>query len=125
MPEIPLGFSFEETDGGYILRHNVDGRITAMQMRLEEFDGLKATIDLWKDRRLSQFRTRSDEVHAIQVVPVAKVGLWPDAMAANILLTATTPSSAQVTLSIPLSEARTMVEALPRVLATIGSPTKQ
>jgi hypothetical protein len=124
MAEIPLGFSFEERDDGYILRHNVAGKVVEMRMSLEEFYGLKTTIDLWKDRRLSQFRARSGEVHAVQIVPVVKVGLWPDAMAENILLIATTPS-AQVTLSLPLSEARMMAEALPEVLATIANPTKQ
>ena len=124
MTEIPQGFSFEETDNGYILRRNVAGEIIELRMQPEEFVGLKATLDTWKDRRLSQFRARSGEVHKVLIVPVVKVELWPDAMAANILLTATTPS-AQVTLSLPLSEARTMAEALPLVLATIENPTKQ
>jgi hypothetical protein len=124
MPEIPLGFSIEENDDGYILRQNTEGKITEMRMTREEFVGLKATIDLWKDRRLSQFRARSSEVHEVLIVPVVKVGLWPDAVGENILLTATTPS-AQVTLSLPLSEARTMAEALPSVLAMVANPTKQ
>ena len=124
MAEIPLGFSFEERDDGYILRHNVAGKVVEMRMSLEEFYGLKTTIDLWKDRRLSQFRARSGEVHKVLIVPVVKVELWPDAVGANILLTATTPS-AQLTLSLPLSEVRTMAEALPLVLATIANPTKQ
>jgi hypothetical protein len=124
MTEIPQGFSFEETDSGYILRQNTEGKTTEMRMTQEEFVGLKTTLDTWKDRRLSQFRARSSEVHAVLIVPVVKVELWPDAVGANILLTATTPS-AQLTLSLPLSEVRTMAEALPLVLATIANPTKQ
>jgi hypothetical protein len=125
MPEIPQGLSFEETDNGYILRQNTEGKTTEMRMTQEEFVGLKTTLDTWKDRMLSQFRARSSEVHAVLIVPVVKVELWPDAVGANILLTATTPSSAQVTLSLPLAEARMMVEVLPEVLATIANPTKQ
>jgi hypothetical protein len=124
MTEIPQGFSFEETDSGYILRQNTEGKTTEMRMTQEEFVGLKTTLDTWKDRRLSQFRARSGEVHKVLIVPVVKVELWPDAVGANILLTATTPS-AQLTLSLPLSEVRTMAEALPLVLATIANPTKQ
>jgi hypothetical protein len=116
--------SFEETDNGYILRQNTEGKTTEMRMTQEEFVGLKTTLDTWKDRRLSQFRARSSEVHEVLVVPVVKVELWPDAVGANILLTATTPS-AQVTLSLPLSEARRMAAALPSVLATITNPTRQ
>ena len=125
MTEIPQGFSFEETDSGYILRQNTEGKTTEMRMTQEEFVGLKTTLDTWKDRRLSQFRARSSEVHAVLIVPVVKVELWPDAVGANILLTATTPSSAQVTLYLPLAEARMMAEVLPEVLATIANPTKQ
>ena len=47
MPEIPRGFSFEETDDGYILRRNAAGEVSEIRMSLEEFDALKATIDLW------------------------------------------------------------------------------
>jgi hypothetical protein len=32
MAEIPLGFSFEERDDGYILRHNVAGKVVEMRM---------------------------------------------------------------------------------------------
>jgi hypothetical protein len=46
MTEIPQGFSFEETDNDYILRRNVAGMITELRMLPEEFDALKATIDL-------------------------------------------------------------------------------
>ena len=129
MAEIPLGFSFEERDDGYILRHNVAGKVVEMRMSLEEFDRLKATIDLWKDRRLSTYRVAGEgEVRPIVVHAVAKAGLWPDALGENVLLTVEGPSSGQMTLSLPLSVAERMALALPELLAQMraaANPTKQ
>lgn len=126
MTEIPPGISFEETDSGFVLRQNVSGKITEIRMTLEEFDGLKATIDLWRDRRLSGYRVGGGgEVRPIVVHPVATAGLWPDAIGANILLNVQSPSGAHMTLSLPPEVASTMVQALPDVLAMIANPRKQ
>jgi hypothetical protein len=55
MPDIPLGFSFEESDDGFSLRNkNDDGAVTQIEMSAEQIYGLKAAIDLWQDRRSSQ-----------------------------------------------------------------------
>jgi hypothetical protein len=125
MTDAPLGFSFEETDDGFILRRNACGEVSEIRMPLEEFDALKATIDLWKDRRLSEYRAaEGGEVRPIVVHPVVKAVLWPDAMKANILLNAATQSF-HITLSLPPALATDMARALPQVLAMLGSPTKQ
>ena len=44
MPEIPQGFSFEETDSGYILRRNVAGEITELKMQPEESIGSRRPL---------------------------------------------------------------------------------
>jgi|SRR5271167_5022544 len=125
MPEIPRGFSFEETDDGYILRRNAAGEVSEIRMSLEEFDALKATIDLWKDRRLSEYRVaEGGEVRPIVVQPVAKAVLWPDAMKANILLNVVT-QSAHMTLSLPPALATEMAGGLLHALAMLESQTKQ
>jgi hypothetical protein len=125
MPEIPRGFSFEETDDGYILRRNAAGEVSEIRMSLEEFDALKATIDLWKDRRLSEYRVaEGGEVRSIVVQPVAKAVLWPDAMKANILLNVVT-QSAHMTLSLPPALATEMAGGLLHALAMLESQTKQ
>ena len=126
MTNIPLGFSFEETDDAYILRQNTDGRIIEMRMTREEFDQLRATIELWKDRRLSGYRPAGGgEVRPVVVHPVAEAVLWPDAIGANILLNVVTLSGNHMTLSLPLSVASAMAEALPSVFARTVNPTKQ
>ena len=126
MADIPLGFSFEETDDGYILRYNLAGEVTAIRMAPEEFDSLKATIDLWKERRLSGYRVAAGgEVRPIVVHPVATAVLWPDAIGVSILLNVVTPSGHHMTLELPSSVATDMVQALPDVLAIIANPRKQ
>jgi hypothetical protein len=54
MPEIPLGLSFDESDERYIIRNkSADGVVTEIKMMAEDLYSLKATIDLWTDRKLS------------------------------------------------------------------------
>ncbi len=50
--------------------------------------------------------------------PVAKAGLWPDAVQENVLLTIEGPSSGRrITLSVPLPVAERMALELPGLLA--------
>jgi len=126
MTDVPLGFSFEESDAGYILRHNAAGKVIEIRITPEELDGLKATIDLWSDRRLSGYRVAGGgEVRPIVVHPVATAGLWPDAIGANILLNFEGPSGSHMTLSLPPSVAANIARAMPDVLAMIANPRKQ
>ena len=63
MPEIPLGFSFAEADDGFILRRKSDdGTATEIKMSEAELAGLKAAIDLWSDRRMSELQVDLDRV---------------------------------------------------------------
>jgi hypothetical protein len=110
------GFSLEETaDGLFILRH---GEVE-MRLTKEEFFGLKDQINFWTDRALSQFQTRTGEVRPIVSLPIAEVAVWPDAIQENVLLTLTSPSGPQMTLSLPIPVARELSLALPHVLAHI------
>ena len=125
MADIPLGFSFEETDDGYILRYNLAGEVTAIRMAPEEFDSLKATIDLWKERRLSGYRVAAGgEVRPIVVHPVATAVLWPDAIGVSILLNVVTPSGHHMTLELPSSVATDMVRGVARCACHNSEPKK-
>ena len=97
-------------------------------MTPEDLHGLKATIDLWTDRKMSSFQTTSGSVRPIVVYPVATAGLWPDAVQENVLLTVEGPSSGRMTLSVPLSVAANIALELPGLLGRMReaqSPTKQ
>ena len=126
MPEIPLGFSFEQNDEGFTLRNRSgEATVTQIEMSAEQVYALKAAIDLWKDRRLSEYRVaEGGEVRPIVVQPVAKAVLWPDAMKANILLNVVT-QSAHMTLSLPPALATEMAGGLLHALAMLESQTKQ
>ena len=68
MPEIPLGFSFDPTHDGFVLRNKTDdGIVTEIKVPAEQDQGLKAEIDLWSDRRLSALRVASGAVQPIVV----------------------------------------------------------
>ena len=128
MPETAIGFGLTETDDGLILRHvSSNGETTEIKMSEQEFFSLKATIDLWKDRRMSEFQTRTGSAQPIVVHQVAQVGIWPDAIQENVLLTFETPSGTTVTFSLPMPVAGTLSDALPALLAQMRptNPMKQ
>jgi hypothetical protein len=52
MPEIPLGLSFDESDGGFTIRNKrADGFVTEIKMSAEHVHA-KTEIDLWTDRKM-------------------------------------------------------------------------
>jgi hypothetical protein len=128
MPEIPLGFSLDADDDGFILRQkDANGAVTEIKMSAADLHGLKATIDLWSDRRMSQFQVGAGPVQPIVAHPVARVRLMPDAVQENILLTVEAPSGEQMTLSFPLLVADRIAGDLIDLVAKMmaANPIKQ
>ena len=121
MPEIPLGISFDQDDDGYVIRRKTsDGAVVEIKMSEEELYGLKGTIDLWSDRKMTERQVTSGSVQPIVVLRFAKVGLWPDAVQANVLLVFEgAMSGQQMTLEVPLDAADYIAFELPRLLATM------
>ena len=103
-----LGFSIEETDEGFILRH---GEVE-MRMSKDQFSGLKTQLSLWTDHP-SQFQ------EAKPIHPLAGADVLPDATRENVLLTLTFVAGTQVTFSLPIRLAGELAEALHRELFAI------
>jgi hypothetical protein len=129
MTEIPLGFSFDPTDDGFVLRNKTDdGIVTEIKVPAEQVQGLKAEIDLWSDRRLSALRAASGAVQPIVVHWVGRAAVWPDAVGENVLLMVQGVSGGNVNLSIPLNVADQLAVELAVLLAKMrkaDNPTKQ
>jgi hypothetical protein len=111
------GFGIEETQEGFILRRGDE----VIRLTTEEFHSLKAQLNFWSERILSQFQTRTGEVTPIVSHPIAQVGIWPDAIQENVLLILTFPSGSQTAFSLPIPIAQNLAEAVPHVLAQIQS----
>jgi hypothetical protein len=75
-------FGIEETADGFILRRGDE----EIRMSKEEFSSLKAQMNLWTERRLLEYQTRSGEVRQIVSHPIAWADVWPDAIQENVLL---------------------------------------
>jgi hypothetical protein len=66
MSEIPLGFSFNEDEEGFILRtKSADGTVTTIRMSEGELLGFKTQIAFWFDRKMSAIRANSGSVQPI------------------------------------------------------------
>jgi hypothetical protein len=70
------GFGIEETNNGYILRRGAE----EVRMSKEEFYSLRAQINLWTERKQSQFQARAGEVQQIVSHWIAWADVWPDAI---------------------------------------------
>ena len=124
MPEIPLGFSLDKDDDCFTLRHKTaEGVISEIKMPAADLHGLKASIDLWSDRKISEYQVKPGSgLQPIVVYPIAQVRLLPDAPQTNVLLTVAAPSGEQMTLSFPLPVADRIAVELPELLARMRAP---
>ena len=113
MTDAPPGFGIEETDQGFILRRGDE----EIRMSREEFFSLRGQMNLWTDRILSQMRGRTGELQSLVSHPIAQVGVWPDAIQENVLLTLTSVGETQVTFSLPIPVAHDLAVALPHALS--------
>jgi hypothetical protein len=85
--------SLEENDDGFILRQkDADGAVTEIKTTEADLRALKATIDLWSDRRLSQYRAKSGQAQAIAAYPIQQIHMMPDALKVNVLVPVAAPS---------------------------------
>ena len=87
-----------------------------MRMSKEEFFSLRAQMNLWTERRLLEFQTRSGEMRQIVSHPIAWADVWPDAIQENVLLILSLTET-QVVFSLPIPIADGLVGALERVLS--------
>ena len=108
------GFGIEETADGFILRRGDE----EIRMSKEEFFNLRSQMNLWTERRLLEFQTRSGEMRQIVSHPIAWADVWPDAIQENVLLILTLVET-QVVFALPIPIAGGLVGALERVLALV------
>ena len=107
------GFGIQETGDGFILRRGDE----EIRMSKDEFFSLRAHLNLWTERMLSEFQARSGEVQQIVSHPIAEAVVWPDAIQENVLLTLTAEAGAQVVYSLPIQIASGLAGGLTRVLS--------
>ena len=128
MPDIPFGLSYDQIeDGGLVLRNKTDdGKVTEIKMSPDQVLGLKAEIDLWKDRRWLNLQVEAGTVRPIAVRWVARVGVQLDELR-NVVLTVQGPSGGETSLGLPLHVAIPLAVMLGDLVQglTAETPTKQ
>jgi hypothetical protein len=128
MPDIPFGLSYDQIeDGGLVLRNKTDdGKVTEIKMSPDQVLGLKAEIDLWKDRRWLNLQVEAGTVRPIAVRWVSRVGVQLDELR-NVVLTVQGPSGGETSLGLPLHVAIPLAVMLGDLVQglTAETPTKQ
>jgi hypothetical protein len=113
-----MSLTLDPHDNDFVLRR-VDASGASAEIVLSDDDvlSLSQSAQLLRDRILSKRTPVGGTVSAVFATPVVQIGLAPDALEENILLTLVAPSGAQVTFSLPSHIARHLVERLPVHLA--------
>jgi hypothetical protein len=126
MTDIPLGFSFEETSDGFVLRNRSRNNvIIEMRMSPEEVEWLKAAMDFWKDRSLSRYREEEQGAARPIVVHQIATAVIESDLKGDVVLNIVSPSGHHMALAFPPSVASEIAQTLPVVLTRIANPTKQ
>lgn len=84
---------------------------------------LAQSAPAFRDRILAKLHPAGGEYSAVYATPVVQIGLAPDALGENILLTMVAPSGAQVTFGLPPHIVGHLVERLPAHLAKVSAAT--
>jgi hypothetical protein len=118
MPKRPPGLALDPEDDQFLLRRTgPDGRTKSLVLSNEDVLSLAQSAQLLRERILSKRNPAGGEYSAVYATPVVQIGLAPDALGENVLLTLITPSGAQVTFELPPHIVDHLVERLPVHLA--------
>jgi hypothetical protein len=114
----------DHASAGFVLRR-IDASGTPAEITLSDEDvlSLAQSAQLLRDRILSKLTPEGGAVSAAYSTPVAQIGLAPDVLGENILLTMVAPSGAQVTFSLPPHIAQILAERVPVHLAKAKAAT--
>jgi hypothetical protein len=85
-------------------------------MPKEEFFSVKADINLWTERILSSYQTRTGEVQPIVSHPIGSARVWRDAIQQNVLLILQSPTGTETTFSLPIEIAQGLAGELAHVV---------
>ncbi len=120
MIEFPPGLSLTETEDGFLLvRKAENGELTRLHLSESDMIGLKAKFDAWAAQLLLRAQAKSGSVQAIVAHPASKVSVGTDALAANVLLQLGAPTGEQMTISMSLEAAESLLAELPQLVTQL------
>jgi hypothetical protein len=129
MPKRAPGLTLAPSGDNFILRRTTaNGRTVGMTLSDDDVLTLAQSAPAFRDRILSKRTPAGGKYSAVYATPVVQIGLAPDALGENILLTLVAPSGAQVTFGLPPHIVGHLVEHLPVHLAKASvatPPTRQ
>jgi hypothetical protein len=124
MPKRAPGLTLDPSGDNFILRRTTaNGRTVGMTLSDGDVLTLAQSAPVFRDRILSKRNPAGGEYSAVYATPVVQIGLAPDALRENVLLTLVAPSGAQVTFELPPHIVDHLVERLPVHLAKVSGAT--
>jgi hypothetical protein len=125
MAEIPLGFSFEETDAGFVLRNKTEnGSVTEIAIPPEDIILLKSVVDLWSDRLLLSLPGAGSTAVPVLVHWIENTAVVEHPQGEHVILLAQGRGGSQINLQLPLTLADLLAHDMTELVAKMkaGSP---
>jgi hypothetical protein len=118
MPKRPPGLTLDPQGNDFVLRRTTpDGKTRSLVLSDDDVLSLAQSAPLFRGRILSKRNPEGGTLSAVYATPVVQIGLAPDALGENILLTLIAPSDAEVTFELPPHIVGHLVQRLPAHLA--------
>ena len=121
-----MTLSVDPKGNDFVLRRtDSNGTVAEIDLSDEDVLSLSQSAQLLRNHILSKRSPAGGTVSAAFVTSVVQVGLAPDLLGENVLLTMVASSGAQVTFSLPLYIVDILVDRLPvhRARAAVKTPT--
>ena len=109
-----MALTLDETEDGYVLRRiGADGTISEIKLSDEDVLTLGQSAPGFRQSILAKHNRESAGQSAVYATKVVQIGLAPDTLSEDVLLTLIAPNGGQTTFAIPPQIARHMAERLP------------
>lgn len=128
MADEPAEFTFDQIDGGFVLRKKTSEGVTEIEMTAEQAQGLKTQIDLQQQQRSSIVLARTyGQVLELRTHEIDRVVVEQSTLG-EIVLMLFAPDNSQVHLVMKWLVGHSLAEQLVRLLGQLkdaAAPTRQ
>jgi hypothetical protein len=109
-----MALSLDESDGGFVLRKTSDdGTVYEMVLSDDDVLTLGQSAPGFRQRILAKHSRESGGQTAVYATKVVQIGLAPDTLSEDVLLTLVAPNGGQTTFAVSPHIARHLAERLP------------
>jgi hypothetical protein len=128
MSDNTAGLSLDEEGDDFVLAvTGKDGTVSRVRLTEQQMMTLIQSTPAFRERIVLRHNPEGDSVSAVLVTRVSQIGIQPDSLGVDVLLTLVSSTGARLTFALSPQIARILIDRLPGVVEEIDSSktTKQ